>query len=97
MAEVTFLPAAEADYQQALEWYAARSPRAVIGFEAAVEVALRAIGQAPELWTRCDERHRFYVLKRFPFSIIDRLEADAVLVVAIAHARRSASYWQGRE
>jgi plasmid stabilization system protein ParE len=90
------LPAADADYQEALVWYQARSPQAAAGFEAAVEVALRVIGEAPERWTRCDDRHRFYILRRYPFSIIYRIEAGDVLVVAVAHSSRSASYWRDR-
>lgn len=94
MAEIAFLPGGEGDYQDALDRYAARSSRATVGYEAAIELALRAIGEAPGRWPRCDDRHRFYGLKRFPFRIIDRVEAGDVLVVALAHSSRSASYWQ---
>ncbi len=94
--EVSFLPAAEADYRDAFVWYQDRSPQAADGFEAAIEVALRAIGDAPERWPLCDDRHRFYGLRRYPFSIVFRVEDDAVLVVAVAHSRREANYWQDR-
>jgi len=96
VAEITYLPGGEGDYQDALDWYAARSSRATVRFEAAIEVALRAIGEAPGRWPRCDDRHRFYGLERFPFRIINRGEAGDVLVVALAHSSRSASYWQDR-
>jgi plasmid stabilization system protein ParE len=94
--EVSLLPAADAEYRQALAWYQGRSARAAAGFEAAVEVALRAIGEAPERWTSCDERHRFYALRRYPYIVFYRVEAEGVLVVAVAHANRSESYWRGR-
>ncbi len=96
MAEIALLPAAEADYHEALAWYQARSPQAAAGFEAAVEVALRAISNAPGRWPMCDDRHRFYVLRRYPYSIIYRDEAGDVLVVAVAHSSRSASYRRDR-
>ena len=96
MADVSLLPAAEADYEKALEWYLERSPQAAAGFEAAVEVALRAVGASPERWTNCDDQHRFYVLKRYPYSIIYRVEADGVLVVAFAHSSQSAARWRDR-
>jgi len=64
--------------------YEARSSRAAAGFEAAVEVAVRAIATSPERWTKCDDQHRSYVLRRYPSSIIDRAEVDRVLVVAFA-------------
>jgi plasmid stabilization system protein ParE len=96
MADLSFLPAAVADYQDALDWYQSRSAQAAAGFEAAVEVALRQIADAPERWTRCDDRHRFYILRRYPYSIVYRLETENVLVVAVAHARRSETFWRER-
>lgn len=97
MAEVSLLPAAEADYQEALAWYQARSLQAAAGFEAAMEVALGRIADEPEGWPLCDDRHRFYILRRFPYSIIFRVLAEDVLVVAVAHSRRSSSFWHGRD
>ena len=96
-ANVSFLPAAEADYQETLEWYQTRSAQAAAGFEAAMEVALQRIADFPELAPLCDDRHRFYTLRRYPYSVIYRVDEGNVLVVAVAHARRSASYWQGRD
>jgi plasmid stabilization system protein ParE len=96
VANVSFLPAAAADYQQALAWYQARSPQAAAGFEAAVEVALQRIADAPEQWALCDDRHRFYTLRRYPYSIIYRVESGDVIVVAVAHSSRSPTYWHGR-
>jgi plasmid stabilization system protein ParE len=97
MANVSFLPAAEQDYQEALAWYQARSAQAAAGFEAAMEVALQRIADSPEMSPLCDDRHRFYVLRRYPYSIIYRVESGDVLVVAVPHARRSSTYWEGRD
>ena len=97
MANVSFLPAAKQDYEDALEWYQARSTQAAAGFDAAMEVALQRIADAPELSPLLDDRHRCYVLRRYPYSVIYRVESGDVLVVAVAHARRSPSFWQGRD
>lgn len=96
MVKIVFLPGADADYRQASAWYQERSAQAAAGFEAAVEVALRAIGEAPERWPLSDDRHRFYSLRRYPYSIFYRVEAQRVLVVALAHTSRADSYWRGR-
>ncbi len=96
MVEVVLLPGADADHRQALVWYQGRGAQAATGFEAAVEVALRAIGEAPKRWPLSDDRHRFYSLRRYPDSIFYRMEAERVLVVALAHASRADSYWRGR-
>lgn len=94
MVDVIFLPSAEADYQQALNWYRSRSAQAAAGFEAATEVALQRIRDAPEQWPYCDERHRFYILRRYPYCIVYRFKQDHVLVVAVADARRDLWFWQ---
>jgi|SRR5579872_2325803 len=96
MANVSFLSLAEQDYQEALTWYQARNTQAAAGFEAAIEVAVQRICDTPEMSPLCDERHRYYVLRRYPYSIIYRLVSGDVLVVAVAHARRSPTFWQDR-
>jgi hypothetical protein len=57
---------------------------------------LQRIADSPEFSPFCDDRHRFYVLRSYPYSVIYRVESGDVLVVAVAHARRSATYWHGR-
>jgi plasmid stabilization system protein ParE len=96
LANVRFLPIAESEYIQALAWYQGRSPKAAAGFQAAVEAALQLIADAPESWPLCDKRHRFYVLKRYPFSLIFRMDNGDVLIVAVAHSSRHPAFWHGR-
>jgi plasmid stabilization system protein ParE len=96
MANVVLLPGAELDYQEGYVWYHARSERAAENFEAAIEHALSLIADDPEQWPFCDDRHRLYILRRYPYSVVYRLEGDTVLVVAIAHARRRLGYWKQR-
>lgn len=96
MTEIKFLPEADIEYREALVWYEARSAQAAGGFEAAFDVALRQIADTPDRWTRCDESHRFYSLRRYPFSIIYRIERELIVVVAVAHSRRSEGFWKGR-
>jgi plasmid stabilization system protein ParE len=96
MADILFLPAAETDYGEALAWYAQRSARAAAGFERAVDRALNQIADAPDRWPLCDNRHRFHLLKRYPYSIIYRVEQGGILVVAVAHGRRDPEYWKER-
>jgi plasmid stabilization system protein ParE len=85
MVEVFILEGAEEDYTESLRWYAKRSLRAARGFEAQYAVA------------RCDDRHQFCLLKRYPFQVIYRKESDdRLLVVAVAHASRRPDYWKNR-
>jgi plasmid stabilization system protein ParE len=96
VADVSFLPAAEADYQDALAWYQARSPRAADRFQAAVDDSLQSIAAHSEMYGLLDDQHRGCVLRRYPYTIVYRVVAGDVIVVAVAHARRSSAFWQGR-
>ncbi len=96
MANISFHPAAEADYRAALAWYMARGLQTAAKFEAAIQGALQTIADNPDLWPFCDDRHRCYVLRRYPYSIIYRVDGGDVVVIAVPHSRRSSSYWQGR-
>ncbi len=73
MANVSFLPAALAEYQEAYAWYFARSARAAVNFQLAVDKATRRIGTAPEQWPLIDDLHRRFMLRRYPYSIVYRV------------------------
>jgi plasmid stabilization system protein ParE len=96
MASVSFLPAAQLDYDEALAWYAERSLRAASGFEAAVERTIRQIADAPDRWPHLGERHRFHLVQRYPYYVVYRIEVGMIVVVAIAHGRRRLRYWKNR-
>jgi len=80
MADVSIHAAAEAEYEAALAWYLARSARAANRFEAAFEQALASVAANPELYPLCDGRHRFCVLRRYPFGLSYRVDSDQVRV-----------------
>jgi plasmid stabilization system protein ParE len=96
VAEVTIHPTAEAEYEQALGWYLDRSPQAAARFEVAFEEALEAIRSHPSMFPRCDEIHRYVLLNRFPYSLIDRIDGDVARILAVAHSRRRTGYWSSR-
>ena len=77
-------------------WYARRSPAAAAAFLADVDHALELIAEAPETWPRWRRGTRRFVLHRFPFSVVFRVEDDAVYVVAVAHAKQRPEYWRHR-
>lgn len=96
MAEVVLHAAAEAEYEEALAWYLARSVRAANRFEVAFELALEKVAANPAAYPLCDDRHRFCLLRRYPYGIFYRVDGDQVRVLAVAHARRRPGYWSDR-
>jgi plasmid stabilization system protein ParE len=96
MAEVSFHPDARDDYTDAYAWYFTRSETAASDFETAFDTALQEIAHAPLRWHPVGKRHRTHLLKRFPYQIIYRVVGEAVVVIAVAHARRRPDYWKDR-
>jgi plasmid stabilization system protein ParE len=96
MAEISYHAEAEAEIQAATAWYLSRSRTAAIGLVEELERITAMIQQFPELQPSYDERHRFAVLRRYPYSLVYRAEGERIRVIAFAHSRRQAGYWQGR-
>jgi toxin ParE1/3/4 len=98
MSEILIAEAAEEEYTASLQWYAGRSEKAAERFEAEFVKALEALEANPERYPVCDDgRHRFYLLKRYPFQLIYRnTDAGQWLIVAVAHTSRKPNYWSRR-
>ena len=95
-AAVRFHPAAAQEAEAAYEWYAEHSSAAAHGFREELRHAVEAVAEAPERWPRYGAHARRYLFPRFPFSLVYRLHANEVEVVAVAHGRRRPGYWRSR-
>ncbi|MEK7865584.1 MAG: type II toxin-antitoxin system RelE/ParE family toxin [Planctomycetota bacterium] len=93
---VVLHPGAIRDLLQATEWYRKRSLTVAAGFHAEVDRALRIIAEAPERWPAFDQRHRRVLVRRYPYSLVYRIDSERVVVVAVAHGRRRPRYWRRR-
>ncbi len=96
MADIIFHPEAQDEYERALAWYQARSPRAARRFEAEVQRLLDLIQLNPDSFPAYDDDHRFAVLRRFAYTLVYQVHPDQILIVAVAQAGQRPGYWQGR-
>ena len=96
MADVSFHPEAQTEYNAGLAWYQARNPQAAARFEAEFERTLELIATRPEMFAWYDEEHHFVVLRRFLYSIVYQIQAGHAYVIAVPHAKRQPDYWRGR-
>jgi len=97
MPPVDFLPGARCDFDESFDWYAERSAQAAARFAFTVDAALSAIAHNPKRFAAIDERHRECPMGRFPFRVVYRIEADGIIVMAIAHVKRRPGYWRDRK
>ena len=92
------LPGAEAELQSAATWYEQKRRGLGIEFVAVVDRAFESILENPEacpVW-RTDRPYRRRFLKRFPYVVFFSIEAEAIEIVAVAHAKRRPGYWLDR-
>lgn len=82
--------------ETARQWYAERSPAVAEAFVVELDLAVERVREAPHRWPRYGIGARRYILPRFPFSMIYRMQAELIEVVAVAHHRRKPGYWKSR-
>ena len=94
--KVTYLDAADAEFQEAIDYY--NGQRAALGFEFSDEVkqAVERIKNYPHAWTPLSKRTRRCQVHRFPYSIIYEARSDVTIIVAIQHHRRKPNNWRKR-
>ena len=82
-----FLDEALGEAEVASRWYAERSPTAATGFTDELDAAIAEIGRAPMMWPLYEHNTRRFPLRRFPYSIVYRVDATRVVVIAVANAQ----------
>jgi toxin ParE1/3/4 len=92
-----FHPEAEAELGDAASFYEARVEGLGKAFADAVERTILFIRRYPEAGTRVDQFRRRVVVRGFPYSVVYQTQPDAVLILAVAHARRRPGYWRARD
>lgn len=77
-------------------FYEAASAGLGIDFLADVQFGIDSLCEHPYLGHPIGYGLRRTLLHRFPFSLIYSVEADAILIVAVAHYGRRPGYWKSR-
>jgi plasmid stabilization system protein ParE len=94
-------PGAADDLAAAGDWYELQVPGLGLDLMEEVQRALDAIRERPATWPPwpgvAEETgvHRL-LLARFPFAVAYVVEAEEVIVLAVAHVRRRPGYWLAR-
>ena len=85
------LDVAQIEYEESIQWYAARSGPAAVNFIKAVDAALLLICANPQRWRNKYKNYHELGLKKYPFSIIYIInEAEEMIVVtSIYHHKRN--------
>jgi plasmid stabilization system protein ParE len=92
---VVLLPEAQAEFDEAVDWYEQRVRRGAEFIDWVQEV-LDRIAALPQIHQVVYQDIRRAVVRRFPYSVMYRVEPGRVLVIAVFHSRRDPSIWQAR-
>ena len=96
--KVLFHRLAQREFDKAYDWYARRSFDAARRFQAEVELVIGKIADDSERWPIYRERYRWVQARRFPYVLYyRRVDADPILMMAVAHGRRRPGYWLRRD
>jgi plasmid stabilization system protein ParE len=96
MLPVIFHELVEGELNEAAAYYALARPGLGEAFLAEVQHAVDALAAAPLAGSAVDLDVRWWIVRRFPYSVLYRIRPDHIRILAIAHHKRRPFYWRGR-
>jgi toxin ParE1/3/4 len=87
---------AEAEINEAADFYDLESPGLGSAFISEIERSIRSISEFPEAAPIVQGRIRKRIVARFPYSLVYSLRPDQIRILAVAHHKRRPFYWHGR-
>ena len=98
--DVIFDQHAAAEYRDVRRWYLREASAGLaVDFRAEVDRGVELIARSPcrHGFYDSEQQHRWLRLKRFPYLLIySMIDEQTILIVAVAHVRRSPGYWKDR-
>jgi plasmid stabilization system protein ParE len=94
--KIEFLKAAQTELDQAFEWYETQQKDLGVQFLNEFDAAIRRIISYPESYILIEKNVRRCLIKCFPYGILYGIDADKIVVIALAHLHRKPDYWIDR-
>jgi plasmid stabilization system protein ParE len=94
--KLTIHPMAWAEFREAARYLRLRKRGLAQSLRAEVKKGLQQILASPQTYPILVGSIRRCLIKRFPYGIIYRGEADEIFVLAIMHLKRQPDYWKDR-
>lgn len=96
MPNLIFLPEAEKELAEAIDWYESRGKGIGAEFLRSFEASLSAISRNPLQFQAVEGEVRRALLRRFPYSIMYVVAGEDLLILACFHASRNPQRWRER-
>jgi plasmid stabilization system protein ParE len=88
--------AAEAEINEAADFYDIESPGLGTVFIDEIQRAIGNISLHPEAYPLIQSRVRRTILNKFPYSLIYSVRSNEIMILAVAHQKRRPFYWHKR-
>ncbi|HUG91950.1 MAG TPA: type II toxin-antitoxin system RelE/ParE family toxin, partial [Planctomycetaceae bacterium] len=85
---IVLRPEAQAEFNEASDWYEQQRLGLGVDFVRCVQHALDLIEELPQMYAQVFEDVRQAPVRRFPYSVLYRVETDQIVVLAVFHGRR---------
>jgi toxin ParE1/3/4 len=87
---------ADSELNEAAAYYARARMGLGDAFLAEVQRSVDQLCATPLAGQLVEKDVRWWVVRRFPYSILYRVRSDHIRILAIAHHKRRPFYWRGR-
>lgn len=95
--QIIVRPEAEAEIQQAFDWYQEQSEGLGLEFLRAIEACLFGIMRNPVAYTIAKVPNvRRALVRRFPYALFYLVDDDAIVVIAVFNVKRQPIDWTKR-
>ncbi len=94
--KIRFLSVAENELEDAIVYYEAKEEGLGVRFLTEINNCLDRIQQYPNAWFQFSKNTKRCRTKVFPYGVIYQIEAEEIVVVAVASLLRDPEYWKDR-
>lgn len=96
MKKAIFLRSAEDEMTDAADYYESQVKGLGSAFLLEVREAVNTIEIDPEMWAIVRGNVRRRLVRRFPYSILYKIESSQIVIIAVMHLHRNPNYWHDR-
>ena len=93
----TFHPQAEAEFNDAIEYYEEIEPGLGYDFATEVYATIQRSVALPKAWPVIDGEIRRSLVSRFPYGVLYAEGEDGIDIVAVMNLHRHPDYWKHRK
>jgi len=93
MQDLRFHPDVAMDIKEAYNWYEEQSVGLGEELFDEIERSYQAIREFPKAWAPFPYGFRRYLLSRFPYSVMYKIDDESIYIIAIMHNSRKPNSW----